>query len=72
MAQLLTCGIFTHSTFNGNLPFLDAILEPQLARVIMVAVYKSAQSVGFDVRMTISTLDRHRSCFQPDNFKEDK
>ena len=33
---------------------LMAILEPQRAKVIMLAVCKSAQSVGFDVRGTIS------------------
>ena len=36
---------------------LMAILKPQRARVIMLAVCKSVQSVGLDVRGTISALE---------------
>ena len=32
MAQLLMCGIFTHSTFNGNLPFLNGHTQNSTCR----------------------------------------
>ena len=32
MAQLLMCGISTHSTFNGNLSFLDGHTQTSTCR----------------------------------------